>query len=79
MNSRERVIKTLSHIEPDRVPYAALWGAFTPSLLKEFHEKMGTELPRRIIFSLILGKSTLPLKKTRWTLANILEMRIWKT
>ena len=44
MNSRERVLKALHFEKPDRMPFEISWGAFTPSLMKVYREKTGSNL-----------------------------------
>jgi uroporphyrinogen decarboxylase len=46
MNSRERVLTALKRTgKPDKTPFEISWGAFTPLLMKTYHEKTGSDLP----------------------------------
>lgn len=45
MTSRERVLRAMRREgKPDRPPFEISWGAFTPSLMKVFREKTGSDL-----------------------------------
>lgn len=45
MTARERVLMAMRREgKPDRVPFEISWGAFTPSLMKLYHEKTGTDI-----------------------------------
>lgn len=46
MNARERVLTALKRTgRPDKTPFEISWGAFTPLLMKQYHERTGSNLP----------------------------------
>ncbi len=46
MTARERVLTALKRTgRPDKTPFEISWGAFTPLLMKLYHERTGSDLP----------------------------------